>query len=361
MGARARVVVLVFLALSCSAGTSTTDSGTDAIAPLDAKSDVVDASVACAPGQVRCTDSNLGLETCGANGTWGSAVGCGNLTCVNGQCVPCQIGQTQCNGAALQVCSEGAWVTSQTCPVSCCNSACVDTTTDTSNCGACGTTCGSGQACGASIAAFTGSQPPNWTANGSATYDANDNAAQLTDTGLSEAGSWVFDRAITVDDVTFQFDFYSGGGSGADGLAFMLESNGANALGGLGGGLGVAGLTGFGLEMDEYNNAECLDDTANHIAIDSLTSCGDGVPTSLVVNDAPNITVADGNWHTMVVHASGANFTVSADGVDQFGSYAPAGFTSGPWYFGFGAGTGGLANVHLVRNVSAKFAAPRCF
>ena len=192
-------------------------------------------------------------------------------------------------------------------------------------------------------------------------YDSGDNAAQLTDLGLGETGTWVFNRSITIDDVTFRFDFYSGGGNAADGLALMFESNGTSALGGYGGGLGVAGLTGFGVELDEYNNGECLDDTGNHVGIDSLTTCGDGVPTSFVVNDAPGITIADGNWHTIVVHVSGATFTVSADGNDQFGSYAPAGWTSGPWYVGFGGGTGGLANTHLVRNVSATFTAPRCY
>jgi Bacterial lectin len=240
------------------------------------------------------------------------------------------------------------------CPVSCCNSTCIDTTSDTSNCGACGNACGAGQACGA--------QPPDWTANGSATYDTIDNVAQLTDTGTGEAGTWVFNRPITVDDVAFQFDFYSGGGTTADGLAFMLESDGANAVGGFGGVLGVSGLTGFAVEMDEYDNAECSDDNGNHIGIDALTTCGDGPPTMLVYNDSPGITISDGAWHTVVVHVSGATFTVSADGADQFGGYAVTAFTIGPWYVGFGGGTGGLANYHRVRNVRATFTAgPRCY
>ncbi len=342
MGARAHAARVAFLFAwlwACGDSHTVDDAGTDALTPIEAASSDAtadaDASEACTPGQTRCSDSNLGVETCAANGTWGSAFGCGKQTCLEGACVPCQIGQTQCNGAEIQVCSEGEWVTS--------------------------VTCDNGQRCGASFTAFDGSQPADWTANGSATYDANDNAAELTDTGTGEMGTWIFNRPITVDDVTFQFDFNSGGGTTADGLAFVLESDGVNALGVYGGGLGVAGLDGFGVEMDEYDNEECLDDSGNHIAIDSLASCGDGVPTSLVVNDSPGITIADGNWHTIIVHVSNGTFTVSADGADQFGSYAPAGWSNGPWYFGFGGGTGGLANIHLVRNVSATFKAIRCF
>jgi hypothetical protein len=363
VGARGWLVASLIL-FACGDSHTTDDAGSDAnVSPSDAqKSDAADASESCTPGQTRCSDSNLGVETCSAGGAWQTAVGCGNLTCVGGQCVPCQTGESQCNGAQVQVCSEGKWVSSQTCPVSCCNSQCVDTTSDTNNCGGCGVSCGAGLSCGEKITAFAGSQPGDWTANGNATYDANDAAAQLTDTGGGEAGTWVFNRPITIDDVAFQFDFYSGGGTVADGLAIMFESDGVNALGVYGGGLGIAGLTGFGVEMDEYDNEECLDDNANHIAIDSLTTCGDGVPTSLVENDSPGITISDGNWHTIIVHVANGAFTVSADGTDQFGSYAPAGFTNGPWYIGFGGGTGGEANVHLVRNVSATFTGgARCY
>jgi len=334
----ARRALPALIVVACGNTPIVSDSGTDALVPppQDAsKPDVVDASEACTPGQTRCSDSNLGVETCSDAGTWGAAIGCGAQTCLEGQCAPCTEGQSQCNGDDVQVCSEGMWVTSTTCS-------------------------STGQTCAIEYDAFDGSQPQDWTMNGSATYDANDSAAQLTDTNEGEAGSWVFNRPITVDDVTFQFDFYSGGGTGADGIAFMLQSDGATALGAYGGGLGVAGLDGFGVEMDEYDNDECLDASNDHIAIDSLATCGDGVPTSLVENDSPGITIADGNWHTVVVQVTNESFSVSADGTDQFGSYAVTGWSNGPWYFGFGGGTGGLANVHLVRNVKVTFTAPRC-
>ena len=359
-----RLVLLASLIASCGAPPDVQpEAGAPDAAPKDAPSgaDVVDAA-GCKQGDTRCSDSQLGVETCDATGKWSDPVPCASQTCVNGACAgSCSPGQTQCSGNSIQTCDgSGTWAISQTCPVACCDAACIDTNTDANNCGGCGKSCGA-LSCGKSFTAFTGAQSANWTANGNATYDGANQAAQLTDTGASESGTWVYDHAVLVDDATFQFDYYAGGGSGADGLAFMLETNGPTALGTYGGGLGVAGLAGFGVELDEYDNAECLDDSANHIGIDSLTSCGDGVPTTLVVNDSPGFTIADATWHTVVVQVQNGAFTVTANGVTQFTSYTPTGWANGSYYVGFGAGTGGLANVHSVRNVTVSFAAPHCY
>ncbi|HEX8793733.1 MAG TPA: hypothetical protein VF765_22475 [Polyangiaceae bacterium] len=356
----------------------------------------------CAPGQVQC--SGNGVETCASDGQWGAPVSCGSSTCVGGQCTgSCAQGQTQCSGNGVQTCdgsgqwgapmpcsgqacvngacsgvcepgqvtcsgtsvqtcdATGNWQTSQTCPVACCNAACVDTTSDPNNCGGCGVTCGTGYACGGGFTAFTGAQPPGWTANGNAAYDATDNAAQLTDPTNSESGNWIYDNAIYVDSVTVQFDFYIGGGTGADGMGLMFETNGSSVVGGGFGGLGITGFSGFGVEIDEYDNMSCLDDSANHIGIDTLDPCASGIPNSQVINDSPGITVADGNWHTMVVQVANGAFTVTADGNVEFSAYTPSGWANGNYYLGFGGGTGGLNNYHLVRNVNVSFASPHCF
>lgn len=315
----------------------------------------------CAQGQTQC--SGNGVQTCDGSGQWGTPMPCNNQTCFNGACAGvCAPGQVTCSGTTLQSCdATGNWQTSQQCPVACCSGACVDTTSDPSNCGGCGVTCGGGYACGTSFTAFTGTQPAGWTANGNAVYDGTNNVGQLTDPNNSESGTWIYNNPIYVDSITVQFDFYIGGGNGADGMGFMLETNGSNVVGGGFGGLGITGLTGFGVEIDEYNNGACLDDSTNHVAIDSLTACTSGIPDSLVINDSPGATVADGNWHTMVVQIVDGAFTVTTDGTNDFSAYTPGGWANGSYYVGFGGGTGGLNNYHDFRNVNVSFAAPHCF
>jgi hypothetical protein len=361
---RRLLFVVAFVACGPSGGgddAGGTDAASDTTKPSDAAPDAP--PVKCTPGDIRCTDDKGGTQTCDESGDWVAALTCTNQTCVSGKCAGvCGPGQTQCSGNGVQSCDgTGNWGTATACPDTCCGNACVDTKTDTNHCGSCGNVCGGGTTCGTSFTAFTGTQSANWTNNGSANYDTGDSAALLTDTNNGEAGTWVYNHAIYVDDVVVQFDFYVGGGNGADGLAMMFETNGANALGTLGGGLGVAGLSGFGVEMDYYNNSECGDASANHMAIDSLTTCGDGPPTTLAENDSPGFTIADGNWHTVIVHVVNGAFTVTADGNSEFSAYSASGWSNGNYYLGFGGGTGGLNNNQLVRNVSVKFAGGHCY
>jgi hypothetical protein len=126
-------------------------------------------------------------------------------------------------------------------------------------------------------------------------------------------------------------------------------------------GLGMAGLNGYGVEIDEFNNNECLDSNANHIGIDMLGGCNTAFPNTLVVNNSPGFTVADGNWHTMIVNVTNGAFTVTANGTSQFTSYTPAGWTNMSYYFGFAGGTGGGWNYHRVRNVSVTYVTPHCY
>ena len=221
--------------------------------------------------------------------------------------------------------------------------------------------CGAGYACGTSFTAFTGSQPAGWQANGNAVYDTSGNSAQLTDNNTGEVGTWIYAHELQIDTITVQFDFYNGVFTGADGMGLMFEQNGPTALGGGAGGLGIAGLNGFGVEIDDYNNQACLDDNQNHIGIDSLTLCNNELPTMLTVNDSPGFETDDGNWHTMTVRVANGSFTVTADGHAEFTNYTPSGWSNGAYYLGFGGGSGGLPNFHNVRNVTVTFQAAHCY
>jgi hypothetical protein len=144
-------------------------------------------------------------------------------------------------------------------------------------------------------------------------------------------------------------------------MGMMLETNGPTALGAGGENMGLAPLSGFGVVIGEYDHQACLDQSDNHIAIASLATCAQGGPDFLVVQNSPGITVGDGAWHTMQVQIAGAAFTITADGHSEFAGYAPAGWSSGSYYLGFGAGTGGSASYHRVRNVGVTFATPHCY
>jgi hypothetical protein len=172
-----------------------------------------------------------------------------------------------------------------------------------------------------------------------------------------------------IDAVTIQFDFSigtDGASAGSfglgDGMGMMLETNGKTAVGGGGGLMGISPLNGYGVEISEYDHEACLDNSSNKVGIDSLASCdSDYVPDLLAVS-SPGANVSDGNWHTMAVTIDNGAFAVTVDGQSQSSlSYAPAGWSSGSYYLGFGGGTGGAAAYHRVRNVHVTYATPHCY
>jgi len=127
--------------------------------------------VACAPGSVQCSGSGDGVELCGSDGTWGTAVTCASSMCSMGMCTgTCTQGTTQCSGpSAVQSCVSGMWGTPTTCTtavanataacaagacsftcngrLNACSGACVDFQTDDGNCGGCGAACAGGARC----------------------------------------------------------------------------------------------------------------------------------------------------------------------------------------------------------------------
>ena len=123
----------------------------------------------------------------------------------------------------------------------------------------------------------------------------------------------------------------------------------------------MAGLGGFGVELDEYDNNACLDSNDNHIGIDSLGACNTGMVDTLDVQNAPGLTLADGAWHTMIVEVASGAFTVTAGGTQAISAYTPAGWSDAKYHMGFAAGTGGATNFHRVRNVKVSFPAPECY
>jgi hypothetical protein len=257
------------------------------------------------------------------------------------------------------------------------------TSGDVCTAGVCGGTapCPTGN-CGASLSAFTGANTPGWTFNGVATYDASTNTVVLVDAGQRlTAGTVIYGDPIATDALTVTFDLRmttSGGDNGrADGIAFMLETTGATALGNTGGGLGIAGLSGFGVELDIYNNFDCGDADDDHAGVDALTACGAGEPLALATSpylsdSTPSHGVGDlgdGQWRTAIVTLAHAQLSVAitpggsgaALPVTNLQGVALPGFVQGgEYYLGFAAGGGNLAGRQEIRNVAVTFPSTRC-
>ena len=252
----------------------------------------------------------------------------------------------------------------------CCGNTCVDPTSNAANCGACGNVCSSG-VCGSSIAASMATQPTNWTFNGTATYDGTALTAVLTQAQNGQTGTVIYNNAIATDSFDVSFDFRISP-HGADGLGFMIEKEGNTAVGNGGGGFGMAGLTGYGVEIDAYNNGACGDVDNDHTAVDSLTPCTQNTdcPTSLSVSSSLQslfgYDIGDGTWRTVTVHNVNGVVTVTVNqgtsaNIPAVTSTALPGYVAGDkYYFGFGGGTGGINEKQEIRNVTVTFPTPRC-
>jgi hypothetical protein len=251
-----------------------------------------------------------------------------------------------------------------------CGSTCVDPATDPTHCGGCNTVCSSG-ICGASLAADMTAQPANWTFNGVALWDSAGPSARLTTVNTDlVAGSVIYNHPIVTDsfEAAFQFRMGAGGGEPFDGMGFLLEVGGPTALGGVGGGLGMQGLDGFGVELDIYDNGKCGDSNGNHVGIDQLTSCNSGQPTSLFATPdlTGTVTLNDGQWHAATVSlVAGGTMSVTVDTHGVVGGVALTGFASGTsYYYGFaggiGGGSGDKGQQTEVKDVTVTFPSPRC-
>jgi gliding motility-associated-like protein len=65
----------------------------------------------------------------------------------------------------------------------------------------------------------------------------------------------------------FEMNFGSNDATGADGMVFVLQTVGTNAIGSAGGGMGFEGFNpSFGIEFDTYTNNTTGDPTADHVA-----------------------------------------------------------------------------------------------
>ncbi len=186
-----------------------------------------------------------------------------------------------------------------------------------------------------------------WQLNGSSALSGSE--LVLTPATKGEAGSAFWPQAIDPRTMTVEYDASITGGTGADGLAFVIAdpSKGAKAtsLGVGGGGLGFSGIPGLAVALDEYKNSV---NPSNNFA-----GVTDG-PIATATNElhwlaTANLTAAlQGATHHIKVTTAGGTLSVAVDGttvLSQAVTLPPSSF------LGFSAGTGGLTNRHAISHL----------
>ena len=195
---------------------------------------------------------------------------------------------------------------------------------------------------GSALPAPTGT---GWSRNGSTTVSGSD--LVLTPAQPYLAGSAFSTTTVPSDGLDAHFTAQLGGGSGADGLTFTLlpASAPATSLGAAGGGLGYGGLTNaVAVSLDTHANA--TDPSSNFVGVAAGTL---GAADALdYLSTSSNVGPLTSGTHDVDVNVYGGHLRVIVDGDLKIDQPINLPATVRP---GFTAGTGGLTDQHIVRNV----------
>lgn len=159
-------------------------------------------------------------------------------------------------------------------------------------------------------------------------------------------------------DISFVMNFGTSDG-GADGMCFVLHTQGTSAIGQSGGGLGYLNFgTSLAVEFDTYQNGNYGDPTYDHIAIVKNGNIDHNntanVYTAPVQANANDLNIEDGQDHQvrMMWNATTHAFSVYFDCILRATTTVDiiASIFSGQnqVYWGFTAATGGLYNIQTV-------------
>ena len=232
------------------------------------------------------------------------------------------------------------------------------------------------------ITSFTG----NTSFDDSGTTTINSSGyLQLTNATANQDGIAVYGQSFpSTAGLSVQFTYYSGGGTGADGISFFLLNadeitaaghTAANVTaGGYGGGLGYSddgssGITdGFlGLGLDTFGNYTAVDRgqtgnaaaTPNEVAVRGAGNGTTGYSLLTSTAYSPGIdgtrTVKVNLVKTDSTHESLSVFMSSDGGVtyqEVITNYAVAQTLPSNFYLGFAASTGGTTDTHEIENLS---------
>ena len=183
-----------------------------------------------------------------------------------------------------------------------------------------------------------------WVFNGSAAMSGSD--LMLTPAVINQSGSAVYSTPTASDGLRAAFTVAIGGGTGADGLTFSMlnaATSTPHSLGGGGGGLGFAGLSGVAVTVDTYQGGN--DPSSNFIGLSTGTVSGQLVYAATATN-VPDLRAGT---HALVVSVSGSAVSVSVDGTQVLSASLAMPASVLPAFTG---ATGGSNDRHTVRAVT---------
>lgn len=195
--------------------------------------------------------------------------------------------------------------------------------------------------------------------NGTAQYIGND-CYRLTQTLANQNGAvWYADQIDLTESFNIEFEIYLGlNDAGADGIVFVLQTVGTNALGISGGGMGYEGFEpSLGIEFDTWQNTDNADPAADHIAVISNGQSNHSLGTNIagpVQADLNDVNVEDGSYHSVRIiwDPLTQNLQVLFDCEERINTtYNIIGniFDGDPLvYWGFTGATGGANNNQIV-------------
>jgi hypothetical protein len=192
--------------------------------------------------------------------------------------------------------------------------------------------------------------PPaaGWQDNGSAT--TNGGTITLTSADTGQAGTAIFGTAVPTAHLDAHFTIQIGGGTGADGLSFMLLDPALTtptSLGDPGGGLGYEGLAGVAVSFVTYQHPGYPSD--NFVGVATGGSGG----TLSFAGTSTNVPALRSGTHAVEVTTSPAgHLVVTVDGTQVLDVAVAIPANA---FVGFSGGTGGLTDVHAVSGIGITY------
>jgi hypothetical protein len=216
--------------------------------------------------------------------------------------------------------------------------------------------------CKTIAASFTSAPQPPWMLENSAVYSSANRRVELNHTTDSMGGLFYTTPVmVSAFDATMQYYV-----QGPDGIALVLAAQSSgyaqNPTAGIGGGIGFAGMQGYAIELDDWQNAGEAD--GNHVA---FVRASDGF--EIVTANLPTQAIDCSCTRTMHVRFTGTHIHVDIDGRIALDADLPStgatAFVPGGYYLGVTAASGavvGATYLHAVDSLSVILGPPGvCF